>query len=165
MKRLVEIVMLVVVLMVASLSSCNTTGCLDNRSSIPLADFYSSTTNTPVATDSIEIGGVGAPWDSLLVPAGKSVSQIYLPLRSDQSVTAFYFAYKWRGMTPAYNDTLWIYYNSFPYFASEECGAMFRYRITRIEHTSVFLDSVAVMDSLVTNVEKAIMKLYFPTNV
>ncbi|MDE5858130.1 MAG: hypothetical protein K2H32_07220 [Muribaculaceae bacterium] len=165
MRRLVEIVMLVVVAMVAALSSCNTTGCLDNRSSIPLADFYSSTTNVAVVTDSIEIGGVGAPGDSLLVGAGEKVSKIYLPLRSDQSVTAFYFEYKWRGMTPAYNDTLWIYYDSYPYFASEECGAMFRYRITRIEHTSVFLDSVAVMDSLVTNVEKSIMKLYFPTSV
>lgn len=164
MKRLVEIIAVTLVAVIAALSSCNTSGCLDNRSSMPLADFYSSTTNKPIATDSIEIGGVGAPGDSLLVGVGDRASQVYLPLRSDVSMTAFYFAYKWKGMTPAYNDTLKIYYTSYPYFASEECGAMYRYRITGIEHTSVLLDSVAVLDSLVTNLEVSMMRLYFPTD-
>ncbi|MBD5379882.1 MAG: hypothetical protein HDR74_08370 [Bacteroides sp.] len=163
MKHLFEIVLFVVVAMVATMSSCNTAGCLDNRSSLPLADIYSSTTNRPIMADSIEIGGVDAPGDSILANYNEHLSKVYLPLRSDRSMTAFYFEYKWKGMTPADNDTLKIYYTSYPYFASEECGAMYRYRITRIEHTSIVLDSVAVLDSLVTNVERSIMRLYFPT--
>lgn len=164
MRRLVDIIVLTLVAIIAGLSSCNTAGCLDNRSSLPLADFYSSTTHKAISTDSIEIGGIGAPGDSLLVSVGDRASQVYLPLRSDASMTAFYFAYKWKGMTPAHNDTLKIYYTSYPYFASEECGAMYRYRITGIEHTSILLDSVAVLDSLVTNLEVAMMRLYFPTD-
>lgn len=164
MRRLVDIIAVTFTAIVVALTSCNTTGCLDNRSSIPLADFYSSTTNKSIATDSIEVGGVGAPGDSLLIGVGDRASQVYLPLRSDASMTAFYIAYKWKGMTPAHNDTLKIYYTSYPYFASEECGAMYRYRITAIEHTSVLLDSVAVLDSLVTNLEVSMMRLYFPTD-
>ncbi|MDE6809920.1 MAG: hypothetical protein K2J42_07535 [Muribaculaceae bacterium] len=164
MRRLLDIIALILTVCVITLSGCNTSGCLDNRSSLPLADFYSSTTDKPISTDSIDIYGVGARGDSLLVSVGQKASQVYLPLRSDMLSTSFCIAYKWEGMTPAHNDTLTIHYTSYPYFASEECGAMYRYIITGIDHTSVLLDSVAVLDSLVTNIEIANMRLYFPTD-
>ena len=43
------------------LGGCNTTGCMDNRSSIPLAGFYSLESGTQIEIDSVNIGGVNAP--------------------------------------------------------------------------------------------------------
>ena len=49
--------------------SCNDIGCTDLRSSIPLAGFYSSSSSADktISVDSLLIGGIGAPDDSLLV--------------------------------------------------------------------------------------------------
>ena len=41
-----------------TLSSCNTSGCTDNQSSIPLAGFYSYNTLREISVDSISVGGV-----------------------------------------------------------------------------------------------------------
>ncbi len=40
---------------------------------------------------------------------------------------------------------------------------MYHYRITRVAHTYVLLDSVGVSDSLITNVERQTIQLYFRT--
>ena len=41
---------------------------------------------------------------------------------------------------------------------------MYHYRITRVAHTFVLLDSVAVTDSIITNVERETIRLYFRTS-
>ena len=50
-----------------------------------------------------------------------------------------------------------------PYFASEDCGAMYRYNITGVSHTSWLLDSVAVIDSAITNTDFQRIQLYYAT--
>lgn len=144
---------------------CNTSGCTDNRSSVPLAGFYSASTGTTITLDSLNIMGVGAPGDSMMLKAGTRASSVYLPLRSDTKSVTYDIEYAYKafgGLT----DQLTISYESYPYFASEECGAMFRYRITDIQHTDFLLDSVAVTvpDSMITNVNAENMRLYFRTN-
>lgn len=150
----------------ASLGACNTSGCLENQSSIPLAGFYSSETGTAVALDSIDIGGLGAPDDSLLVKAGTAVSSVYLPLRFRDSSTEFVIRYRYPQLgidTPDYDDNISLAYTSEPYFASEECGAMYRYRITRMSHTTNLIDSVVILDSLITNADVERLRIYFRT--
>lgn len=145
------------------LAGCNTVGCTENRSSIPLAVFYASGTDRQLAIDSVAIGGVDAPDDSLLVKPQRGTTQFYMPLRSQTDNTSFFISYRWEGMPERYNDTLKFEYTSMPYFASEECGAMYRYRIDRLEYTTHLLDSVVILDSLVTNAEIPTIRLYYTT--
>lgn len=148
----------------AMLGACNSTGCTDNRSALPLAGFYAAGGDTQISLDSIEIGGVGAPGDSLLVYAGEAAKEVYLPFRVSRDKTSFFIRYMYREQgldNPAYNDTITFAYDSEPYFASEECGAMYRYRVTSVTHTRHLIDSVEITDSVVTNVEQERFRIYF----
>lgn len=142
---------------------CNSTGCLENRSSIPMVEFYSSTTEEPITPDSIAIGGVGAPNDSLLLTEKQRVGKIYLPFRSNKTSAAYYIDYRWKGVPDGFTDTVWFDYKAIPYFASSECGAMYRYRIENVRHTDILLDSVVLLDSLITNIQEPSIRFYFPT--
>lgn len=146
------------------LTSCDTDGCTENQSSLPLAGFYSSTTGGQVSLDSLNIGGVGAPNDSLLLETGTTAQQIYLPLRSTASSTAFFINYAYKSLdNAAFNDTIWLDYTADPYFVSEECGAMYRYEITTMRHTTHLIDSVILLDSLITNIDIERLRIYFRT--
>ncbi len=142
---------------------CNTSGCTDNRSSILLAGFYSSSTLRAITVDSLEMGGVDAPDDSLLVDIDQRLNQVYMPLRSDNTSTQFCFHYASKALDyPELNDTVTLEYSSEPYFASEECGAMYRYHVQRLEYTHI-IDSIALPDSLINNANIERMKIFFRT--
>lgn len=148
----------------ATLSSCNTTGCTENRSSILLAGFYSMETGKTIMLDSVAIGGVGAPRDSLLVPVGAKVSELYLPFRTEHTSTSFFIHYGAKALDyEELNDTIRFSYTSIPYFASEECGAGYRYRVSQMSYTRHLVDSVALVDSLITNVDVERLKVFFRT--
>ena len=150
-------------LLVAALTAgCNSTGCTDNQNSVPLAGVYSYNTLQAISIDSIAIGGTGAPNDSLLASPSGRTSSVYLPFRAAEASTTFYINYYQKHLLGA-RDEVTFYYESHPWFASEECGAMYHYRITRVAHTYVLLDSVGVTDSLITNVERETIRLYFRT--
>lgn len=147
----------------AALTGCNTTGCTDNKASIPLAGFYSYETQSAISVSEISIGGVDAPNDSLVVN-NATASEAYLPFRADADATQYYIHYHSAGIDdPAYNDTLTFSYNRLPYFASEECGAMFRYEITEFTSTYHLIDSVALTDTLVTNFDHEVIQIFFRT--
>lgn len=146
--------------------SCSSTGCTDNRSSLPLAGFYAEGTGSTIALDSIDVGGIGAPGDSLLLATPHTATEVYLPLRSEFNSTAFFIAYRYKALDyPELVDTITFGYTSIPYFASEECGAMMRYRINSVAYTRHILDSVAIVpaDSIITNADIENMRLYFRT--
>lgn len=154
------------IVMTALASSCASNGCTDNRSSLPLAGFYAADTGSTIALDSLDIGGIGAPADSLLLAAGESATQVYLPLRAQQSSTVFFIAYRYKDLDfEAINDTLTFEYDATPYFASEECGAMMQYRIRRLLYTRHILDSIAIIpdDSVINNADIENLRLYFKT--
>ena len=151
-------------LLLLAAAACNTSGCLDNQSSIPLAGFRSSATGADIGISGLQISGVGAPNDSLLYNGSTSLNQVYLPMRSTASGTAWCFHYLQEGLDdPALNDTVSFAYESIPYFASEECGAMYRYLITEVSNTTHLIDSVVVADSLITNVDLKRIYIYFRT--
>ncbi len=153
------------------LPACNNQGCADNHNALPLMGFYAlaaddegKVAEQAIALDSVAIGGVGAPDDSLLVPVGQSVGSLYLPFRYNTRQTAFFFRYGYKAQgldKPVFNDTLAFTYDAEPYFASEECGAMYRYRLRDVAYTRHLIDSVAVTDSMITNVERERIKVYF----
>lgn len=159
--------MLLAAAMGTAATGCSTSGCTDNRSSLPLAGFYAIDTGSTIALDSIDVGGIGAPADSLLLAAGETGSEVYLPFRSESTSSSFFIAYRYKALDfPELVDTIIFGYNATPYFASEECGAMIRYRITSVEYTRHLLDSVAIIpaDSVINNANIENMRLYFKTS-
>ena len=141
---------------------CNSEGCADNHSALPLMGLYSAVNQEAITLDSIAVGGVGAPADSLLVAPGEAVQQVYLPFRAADNATTFVIKYMQKHLAEqGVEDRITFYYESMPFFASEECGAMYHYRITRVSHTVNILDSVGVSDSLITNIERSTIGLYF----
>lgn len=147
-----------------TLASCSNVGCTENQNSIPLAGFYSMSTQEAVVPDSLAVGGVGAPSDTLLLGPNSHASQVYLPFRATASETEFYFQYKQKALDyPWLVDTIRFTYTATPYFASEDCGAMYHYLITSFSYTTHLIDSVAVTDSLITNLDRETIRIYFHT--
>ncbi|MCM1482763.1 MAG: DUF6452 family protein [Muribaculaceae bacterium] len=145
----------------APLWSCNTSSCTENQSSLPLAAMYDAATRSKVSVSGVDVGGVGAPGDSLLHDASSALSSVYLPFRSSTSETSFYFRYTHDNAPEP--DTITFVYTSEPYFVSAECGAMFNYRITEFKYTTHIIDSVAVTDSLINNIDIERIRIYVHT--
>lgn len=136
-------------------AACSNETCDQNQSALPLAAFYSYDTGQPVSIRGMKVGALGAPGDSLLLDT-TAASQLYMPFNIEAPSTSFTFDYG-HGVI----DTLKVAYDVIPYFASEACGAMYKYRMTSVTHTSRLLDSVGVVDSMVTNYDAAVLHLYF----
>ncbi len=153
------------VVLLSVISGCNTSGCLENRNSLPLAGFYSSSTGNAITIDSVEIGGVGAPNDTLLATARYAIKEVYLPFRSTTESTSFFVRYVSRGLNnPELYDTLTFGYTSEPRLMSEECGIAYLYHINYMSHTSHLIDSVAVTDSTINNQDLERIRIYFRTS-
>ncbi len=163
--RTYHLVRLVVpVLVLAGSAACNSGGCYDNQSAIPLAEFRDSGTGNTMSLRGLRISGVGAPGDSAIVSPDQTLSQVYLPMRSTMSSTSWCMHYTQAGLDDdAFNDTVTFGYTSRPFFASDECGAMYVYDITSVGYTTHLVDSVVVLDSLVTNVDIPRIAIYFRT--
>lgn len=147
----------------AAMWSCSSSGCIDNQSSIPLAGFYDSKTKQKLKISGVNIGGVGA--ETLLLGRSESASQVYLPLRSTLTSTAFYLNYATDSITGyQYNDTITFDYESIPYFVSEECGAMYYYKVGELQSTHLLIDSVKLLEPLITNTDVERVKIYFSSN-
>ena len=146
-------------------AGCNTVGCTENQSSLPLAGFYSSSTGTTLQLDSVEVRGIGAPGDSMLYTPGTRLTEIYLPFRATATETTYLIHYCNQQLSdPSLNDTLHFVYTTSPYFAGEECGAMYRYNIQRIEYTCHLIDSIVIVDSLITNVASQQIHIFYRTS-
>lgn len=144
------------------LAACNNDGCLENGSAIPLAGFYSSETGAAISLNTVSVLGVGAPDSTMMLSAGSSASEVYLPMRSQYSTTEWHLIYKQDGLE-GIEDYIKFTYDSQPHFASQECGAMYFYKITDVEYSTFMVDSVAVTDSLITNVDRQRIRIYFRT--
>lgn len=154
--------LIVSVVVAVSVVACNTTGCMENQSSIPLAGLYSATDSSAIALRDISVGGVGAPSDSLIYSSGTTLTSVYLPLRANKNSTSFFFHYAQEGIdSDAYNDTITIDYESVPKFVSEECGAMYFYRVRGVAHTTHLIQGVEVTDSLISNFDTERLRIYF----
>lgn len=158
------IIALCTLLLAVVAAACSAVGCTENRNSLPLAGFYSYQTGQAITVDSLAIGGVGAPADSLLLTSSSRGSQVYLPFRAADGETTFYIAYEQKALAAlGLTDVISFTYTSVPFFASEDCGALYHYRITGVEYTTNLIDSVGVSDSLVTNFEHEIIQIFFRT--
>ena len=143
------------------LTSCGSSGCYENRSSIPLAKLYAyNMPSQAVSVDSITVYGIGQSADSLLLDAARNVSSMYLPFRSDADTTRYVIRYDLLPST-IYNDTLTFIYRRYPYFISGDCGVVFNYTVDSFSYTKNMLDSAALVVPEVTNSEVETVQLFY----
>lgn len=163
LRRLLPVLAVALVAAVmTALGGCNTSGCTELHSSIPLAAFFRADNGVQMSVDSVQIHGIGAPGDSVLLAAGTVADRVYLPMRSSRQTTSWCFTYKSRDLLErGITDTLTFDYVSEPYLASDECGAMYRYRITGLHYTENVIDSVSIPQDLITNNDAVSVKIYF----
>lgn len=151
-------------ILAAILHSCNDAGCMDNRSSIPFAQFYNKgDLRATISIDSITIYGIDQKNDSLIVDSARSLSSVSLPFRNNDSITQFVlqYNYAWNRDRKS-NDTLTFAYRPYVFFASIDCGVMFNYTLTEHQYTRHILDSVVVVTPEITNQNTENIKLVFP---
>lgn len=144
-------------------SACSTSECYDNKNSLPLAGFYSSEEKPKaISLDSISIIGIGAPGDSILQDSVRSLSEVYLPFRIDQNSTTYEIKYL-AGLPGELriSDFITFNYDIEPMFVSSACGAVYFYKMTSIDYTTNFIDSVVCPGEVITNANIENLKIYF----
>lgn len=146
---------------------CSTSECYDNQNSLPLAGFYSSQeVPVPISLDSISILGVNCPGDSILQDSVRTISQVYLPFRIDQPSTSYEIRYL-GGTAGLYriSDEITFDYDIIPMFTSTACGAVYYYKITNIDYTRNFIDSVTCPGGVITNANIENLRIYFRVEI
>lgn len=144
------------------LTACNDGSCYDNGNSLPLMRFYMKGSNTNVTVSGVSLRGVGAPGDSVYV-SNQAISEAYLPLRATKTSTQWVISVN-TNVNVVVSDTLTIDYTSSPYFASAECGAMYKFNINGVAATHNIIDSIALVQPVVTNVNVESLRVYFKKN-
>lgn len=168
-KKLLQPIMgpaFIVGLVIWILASCSNSECYDNKNSLPLAGFYSSSTRPQaISLDSISILGIDVPGDSILQDSVRGISEVYLPFRIDQNFTTYEIRYL-SGVAGqlGLNDLITFNYEIIPMFVSSACGAVYYYKITSIDYTQTFIDSVVCPTGEITNANVENLKIYFRVN-
>ena len=126
-----------------------------------MARFYQSGTTTQVSPTGMTVSAIGAPGDTVLVD-NATVSDLHLPLRVSTGSVQWRMTFAVADTTMT--DTVTVTYQPMEYFASVECGAMYRFDIAGVSHTGHVIDSVVVTQPRVTNVEQVNLRIYVPTN-
>lgn len=165
MGKILVIAATVVLTLGAVLTGCNSGGCTELRSSVPKATFYSSTTGTAISIDSLRITGVGVPGDSVLYGPKERLTTILLPMPALTDTVQWEIAYMQSALAVyGIADTLTLRYDRTPWFAGEECGAMYKYDITGVDCTTYLIDSVVVVNPHVANIDANTLNIYFRTD-
>lgn len=140
--------------------ACSDDSCADNSSSLPLATFYVGDAQQTIT--GLTVMGIGVPGDSLLAES-KSLKEIYLPLQVTTGSTSFALSRVVKVDTVAieYRDTLTLNYEATEYFHSIECGTMFNFDISGVRHTRHAIDSVVLINNLVTNTRTPSLRIHF----
>lgn len=122
-----------------------------------MAGFYDYSTRESLTISDLEVYGVGAPNDSLLLDPVRNAHQVYLPFRGKDATASFKFIY-----ADELANEVTFTYRSYPFFDGENCGAMWRYEITGVEVSgNGIIDSVSVTDPLITNIERERIMFFF----
>lgn len=86
-------------------------------------------------------------------------------MRATKDNVMWFISYKWKNLDNLdLVDRIDLNYTASPYFASEECGVIYRYRITGCQYTRNLIDSIAITDSLITNIDIERIKIFFRTS-
>ncbi|HLN20056.1 MAG TPA: DUF6452 family protein [Bacteroidales bacterium] len=136
------------------LSACTPEACLDETESYLKATFYSSATKQAVKPDSLTVFGSGME-SNRIYSAQKQLSMARLPLNNLTGFSAFIIRINGR------SDTLNVNYSSFPHLISKECGYSFNHNVEKISNSYLIIDSIRIINPIVTNENRENIRIYF----
>ncbi len=131
----------------ALLTGCSSE-CTENKNALPRADFMGTLSpGEQLTLTGLQIEGVGAPGDSLLIEPSSTISEFYIPFRIDTDRTVYRFTLEDRGL----QSEVTFDYDRIPTFVSAECGVSYRYEIRDIVCSGTLIDSVTCPDGYIDN--------------
>ena len=133
--------------------------CEDVASVFLGAGFYSMDQNgqqSQVAIDSLTIYGAGK-WPEKITDNAIAVSRIELPLNPGQDTTMIIVAFPGE-----IKDSLLVVYNRNLNLVNVECGFSMFFDMISISHTSLFIDSILVVNDQITNLRDEHIKIFVP---
>lgn len=142
---------------------CSSDECLQNKTALPYAGFYSSST-TPAAlsVDSLQVTGYQSPGDSVLFAGKTPIRDLYLPFRIDHDTTTYIFRYLHKEFVAIGGaDTIRFIYTRNPRFVSSACGVSYVFEIKDIQTTRFLIDSVVCPMHMIDNMDTENLKIYF----
>lgn len=117
---------------------------------------------TPITLDSLTVFGLGN--DSLIYNNQFNISQIELPLNSQQDSCAFIFVFPQVPAEILLHDTIWFYYSRKATLVSMECGFSTFYELKNISFSRNRIDSLSLDNINIRNTLDEHIKI-FPDNI
>ena len=136
-------------------SACSESDCsLSGRPSVRFA-FVNSLDHAPVSLfDSLTVTALGT--DSVLVNRERGIDHLTLPLDYSAGTTTFVLHY-----SRFLRDTITVAHTNHPHFISIDCGISMFYHLDGLEHTSILLDSIQLVNPDIDDNEKNNYRIYY----
>ncbi|HEX2969557.1 MAG TPA: DUF6452 family protein [Bacteroidales bacterium] len=134
--------------------SCTPESCLENTTSSLEAIFYSYTSKSVAAPDSLSISLIGK--DTSVYTKVQGIKTAKLPLNPSAGSSSF--SIRINGV----DDTIIIFHNSYPHLISRECGYAFYHNIDSIMFTAgKMIDSISIINSTVTTLDEDNIHIFY----
>ncbi len=156
-------IFILLVIIIPLLFSCKDSPCDVNTSSLLQVGFYAYPRKAvkPDTLDTLSIYGMGKT--GYFLYKDSSSSSIYLPLSMNVNSSSFiiYSIIKRKGISDSLTDTLTLNYNRHLQYISKECGFATIFKITNVNVTRHFFDSLSVTNTTVTTSYGENIRIFF----
>ncbi len=155
MRRLISTIMLALTGAIpVSIMSCAPGACFEETDADIKASFYSYSTKTIEAPDSITLYGINN--DSIKIYNNTTdVQPALFPL--DASTNNCTFVISINNIT----DTVKVVYSSYPHFISKECGYSFYHNLDSLIYTTHGIDSVYRTNNNITTANEENIRIFY----
>jgi predicted nucleic-acid-binding Zn-ribbon protein len=134
--------------------SCTPGSCFEETNAFLRASSYLSSTGKPVSPDSLTLYGVGMASDYIyLKKAG--IQPLLFPLNASSDNCKFVIRIN------GVQDTLIIWYSSYPHLISKECGYTFFHTLDSVSTTYNIIDDVIIRNKNVTTFKEENIRIFY----
>jgi hypothetical protein len=134
--------------------SCTPESCFEETNAFLKATFYASTTGKAAPPDSLSMYGLKMSSVKLYNKAAR-VQPAYVPLNASSDQCTYII--KINGI----QDTLTIWYSSFPHLISIECGYTFYHNIDSVRMSKRNIDDIIIRNSNVTTLKEENLRIFY----
>lgn len=154
MKKDLSLIIFILLSVLTVLISCTPESCLEKTESFLEASFYSDSTKTALAPDSLTIYGAGRD-TSKIYSSTAAIRVASLPLNAQTGSSVFII--KINGIT----DTLSFQYFSYPHLISRECGYTYYHNIEPPAFTKHIIDSIWTKNNVITTKDEENIRIFY----
>jgi hypothetical protein len=135
-------------------ASCTPGACFEETTSYVKASMYSTSDNKLEAPDSLSLYAPGLE-SNMFYKSQKSISKAMLPLDASKELCSLIM--KINGV----EDTLTLWYSTYPHLISKECGYTFYHTIDSLHHTNHIIDRISLTKNTITTLLEENLRIYY----